>query len=73
MLKIVSILAILFLLMGTLGCTPRLDGYGCYGYKYDPGLKRGTRDGWNSNYVSPYRQCVDRTPPHKNTHRENTK
>ena len=24
------------------GCTPRLDSNGCYGYTYDPGLKRGT-------------------------------
>ena len=26
-----------------IGCTPRLDSNGCYGYWYDPGLKRGTR------------------------------
>ena len=42
------------------GCTPRLDSNGCYGYWYDPGLKRGTIQGKNATYVSPYRQCVDK-------------
>ena len=41
-----------------IGCTQRLDSNGCYGYWYDPGLKRGTLLK-NQNYVSPYRQCVD--------------
>ena len=40
-------------------CTP--SGTGCYGYweKKRDGLQRGTRAGWNINYVHPYRQCVD--------------
>ena len=48
------------------GCTPRLDSNGCWGYTYDPGLKRGTIQGKNTDYVSPYRQCVDKEVPHKN-------
>ena len=52
-----------------IGCTPRLDSNGCYGYWYDPGLKRGTRLA-NQNYVSPYRQCVEKQSPHKNTERK---
>ena len=64
---------IMLLMMALPSCTPRLDGYGCYGYTYKTKLQRGTRDGWNSNYVSPYRQCVDKTPPHPDTHRENTR
>ena len=51
-----------------IGCTPRLDSNGCYGYWYDPGLKRGTRLA-NQNYVSPYRQCVEKQSPHKNIER----
>jgi hypothetical protein len=47
-------------------CTPRMDSNGCYGYWYDPGLKRGTLLK-NQNYVSPYRQCVEQESPHKNT------
>ena len=39
-------------------CTPRMDSNGCYGYWYDPGLKRGTLLK-NQKYISPYRQCVD--------------
>ena len=39
-------------------CTPRMDSNGCFGYWYDPGLKRGTLLK-NQTYVSPYRQCVD--------------
>ena len=52
-----------------IGCTPRLDSNGCYGYWYDPGLKRGTLLK-NQNYVSPYRQCVEKESPHKNTERK---
>ena len=47
------------------GCTPRMDSNGCFGYWYDPGLKRGTLLK-NQNYVSPYRQCVEEDPHHKN-------
>ena len=41
-------------------CTP--TGTGCYGYweKKRDGLQRGTRAGWNTNYVHPYRQSVDK-------------
>ena len=45
-------------------CTPRLDSNGCWGYTYDPGLKRGTIIGKNDKYVTPYRQCVDTKKPH---------
>ena len=46
-------------------CTPRMDSNGCFGYWYDPGLKRGTLLK-NQTYVSPYRQCVEKEQPHKN-------
>ena len=46
------------------GCTPRFDSNGCYGYTYDPGLKRGTLLK-NRTYVTPYRQCVEKEAPHK--------
>ena len=45
-------------------CTPRMDSNGCYGYWYDPGLKRGTLLK-NQHTVSPYRQCVEKEAPHK--------
>ena len=60
--KIACILAFSIFL---LGCTPRLDNNGCFGYTYDVGLKRGTLLK-NQNYVSPYRQCVEKESPHKN-------
>jgi len=50
------------------GCTPRLDSNGCYGYTYDPGLKRGTLLK-NRKYVPPYRQCVEKEAPHKDLER----
>ena len=50
------------------GCTPRLDSNGCYGYTYDPGLKRGTLLK-NRKYVTPYRQCVEKEEPHKDLER----
>jgi len=50
------------------GCTPILDANGCWGYTYDPGLKRGTLLK-NQNYVSPYRQCVDENYPHQDLDR----
>ena len=67
-----ALVAIIMLTWIVIGCTPRLDSNGCYGYTYDPGLKRGTLLK-NQNYVSPYRQCLEEEPPHKNTHREMTK
>ena len=50
------------------GCTPRLDSNGCWGYTYDPGLKRGTLLK-NRTYVTPYRQCVDEEFPHQDKER----
>ena len=50
------------------GCTPRLDSNGCYGYWYDPGLKRGTLKN-NKFHISPYRQCVEKEEPHKDLER----
>jgi len=47
------------------GCTSNLDSNGCFGYTYETGLKRGTLLK-NQNYVSPYRQCVEKESPHKN-------
>ena len=66
------LVAIIMLTWIVIGCTPRLDSNGCYGYTYDPGLKRGTLLK-NQNYVTPYRQCVEKKAPHKNMHREMTK
>ena len=47
------------------GCTT--TGTGCYGYwEYNQwGMKRGTLLK-NQNYVTPYRQCVEKDAPHKN-------
>jgi len=39
---------------------------GCYGYWEDDGMKRGTR-GSRKTFPKPYRQCVDKNPPHSNT------
>ena len=50
------------------GCTPRFDSNGCYGYTYDPGLKRGTLLK-NREYVTPYRQCVENKAPYKDLER----
>lgn len=67
MARIVGILAILFVLYELLtGCTP--DVHGCWGYNYESGLLRGTRDA-NKFYVSPYRQCVSKETM-QDTHRE---
>ena len=64
-------LLFIFIMMATwmvVGCTPRLDSNGCYGYTYDPGLKRGTLLK-NREYVTPYRQCVEKEAPHLNRER----
>ena len=42
---------------------------GCYGYWEDNGLKRGTI-AKNWVYLHPYRQCVEETPPHRNTRKQ---
>ena len=62
---------LVFIMMATwmvAGCTPRLDSNGCYGYTYDPGLKRGTLLK-NREYVTPYRQCVEKEAPYKDLER----
>ena len=64
-------LLLIFVMIATgivAGCTPRLDSNGCYGYTYDPGLKRGTLLK-NREYVTPYRQCVEKEAPHLNKER----
>ena len=64
-------LLLIIIMMATwtvVGCTPRLDSNGCWGYTYDPGLKRGTLLK-NRTYVTPYRQCVDEEYPHKDLER----
>jgi len=42
---------------------------GCYGYWEDMGLKRGTIHK-TRDYISPYRQCVKETPPHRNIRKQ---
>ena len=64
-------LLLIFVMMATgivVSCTHRLDRNGCYGYTYDPGLKRGTLLK-NREYVTPYRQCVEKEAPHLNKER----
>ena len=40
---------------------------GCYGYWEDSGsMKRGTR-GSKKTFAKPYRQCVEKSAPHRNT------
>ena len=66
-----KMLLLIFVMIATgivAGCTPRLDSNGCYGYTYDPGLKRGTLMK-NREYVTPYRQCVEKEAPHLNKER----
>ena len=66
-----KMLLLIFVMIATgivAGCTPRLDSNGCYGYTYDPGLKRGTLLK-NREYVTPYRQCVEKEAPHLNRER----
>ena len=46
---------------------------GCYGFwKSWDGLLRGTIAGKNTDYKKPYRQCVEKEAPHRNTHKEFT-
>jgi len=63
-------LLLIFIMMATwmvVSCTP--TGTGCYGYwEYNRmGLQRGTIVGKNTDYKRPYRQCVEKDSPHKNT------
>ena len=66
-----KMLLLIFVMIATgivAGCTPRLDSNGCYGYTYDPGLKRGTLLK-NREYVTPYSQCVEKEAQHLNNER----
>ena len=50
------------------GCETIKHAGGCFGYWVDDGgLKRGTIAGKNADYSKPYRQCVEKEAPHKNT------
>ena len=41
---------------------------GCFGHWVENGgLKRGTISWKNADYSKPYRQCVEKEAPHKNT------
>jgi hypothetical protein len=62
---------LIFVMMMTwmfVGCeTVRQVKAGCFGYWVGAdGHKRGTRL-TNQNNVNPYRQCVDKNPPHSDT------
>ena len=59
------LVAIIILTWIGIGCTPISDKDGCFGYWYDPGLKRGTLKK-NRKNISPYRQCVEKNIPHRN-------
>jgi hypothetical protein len=63
-------LLLIFIMMATwmvVGCTTTQEG--CYGFwEYNRwGMKRGTIAGKNTDYKRPYRQCVEKEVPHKNT------
>ena len=65
---------LIFVMMMTLmfvGCeTVRQVKAGCFGYWMGTeGHKRGTRID-NQNNANPYRQCVDKNPPHRNTEKK---
>ena len=60
---------ILVMMMSTIfvGCEAvRQIQTGCYGYWEDRGMKRGTR-GTRKDFSKPYRQCVEKSAPHRNT------
>jgi hypothetical protein len=60
---------ILVMMMSTIfvGCEAvRQIQTGCYGYWEDIGMKRGTR-GTRKDFSKPYRQCVEKSAPHRNT------
>ena len=61
-------LSIVFIMMATwmvVGCSSITGG--CYGFWVEDGLKRGTISWKNADYSKPYRQCVEKAAPHKNT------
>ncbi len=60
-----------FIIMATwmvVSCTTTSQE-GCYGFWEHNrwGMKRGTIVGKNADYKRPYRQCVEKEEPHKNT------
>ncbi len=66
-------LLLIFIMMATwmvVSCTTTQEG--CYGFWEDNlrGLKRGTISWKNADYKRPYRQCVEKEAPHKNTERK---
>ena len=48
--------------------TTQLNGIDCWGFWKDGGPKRGTLEK-NKFNKHPYRQCVDKNPPHKDLER----
>ena len=49
------------------GCsTTQINGTGCWGFWKDGGPKRGTLEK-NKFNQHPFRQCVDKNPPHIDT------
>jgi len=56
--------ALILLCFFLVGCSPKTTK-GCFGFDVDEKPWRGTRLD-NRNYVKPYRQCVEISPPHKN-------
>jgi hypothetical protein len=51
-------------------CTTTQEG--CYGFWEDNlrGLKSATNTKKNADYKRPYRQCVEKEAPHKNTEKK---
>ena len=50
-------------------CSTTTTSKGCFGFEVSNkwGLQRGTIVGKNTNYTKPYRQCVEKDAPHRNT------
>ena len=65
-------LLLIFIMMATwmvVSCaTPTIGNGGCFGFWNDNGPKRGTLEK-NKFNKRPYRQCVEKEEPHKNTER----
>ena len=57
---------LIFVMMATwmvVGCATQVNGIDCWGFWKDGGPKRGTLEK-NKFNKHPYRQCVDKNPPH---------
>ncbi len=63
------VLVCIMLTWMVVGCTGSSQRDGCYGFWEHNrwGMKRGTIVGKNADYKRPYRQCVEKEEPHKNT------